>query len=321
MTAGAGAAVAEPGAACPRCGAGLPPKAKFCPACGGALQGPSCGACGAESGAGDVFCTQCGEGLRGVGRGGRRRGARVRGGVRGRGGVHRGEQAQPGGFLRDGRFGLGGGADGTEDRRRLAGAVGWVAAVSLGLALALVLIVRGGGGDDADAPGPVPPSAAGGAALGPTSAVDLSSMTPREAAIRLFNRVMAAVEGGDRAQADLFLPMAIASYDRIGTLTLDDRFHLSLLHAATGDGAAALAVAEAGLMARPAHLLCLAAAAQAAALLGDSAKTTAHWRAFLDAYDEEIRSGLAEYGPPPDGHAPLLPSLRAQAEAHLAASG
>ena len=222
--------------------------------------------------------------------------------------MHRGARSQPGGSLRE----RGGG---TEDGRRLAGAVGWVAAVSLGLALALVLIVRGGGGD-ADAPGPVPPSTAGGAALGPTSAVDLSSMSPREAATRLFNRVMGAVEGGDRAQAELFLPMAIASYDRIGTLTLDDRFHLSLLH-----GAAALAVAEAGLAARPAHLLCLAAAAQAAALLGDSAKTTAHWRAFLDAYDEEIRSGLAEYGPPPDGHAPLLPRLRAEAEAHLSGSG
>ncbi len=300
---------AEPRAACPRCGAGLPTEAKFCPACGGALRGPACGACGAESGAGDVFCTRCGEGLRGVGRGG----GRGRG-VRGRSGGYR-AQAQPGGSLRDGARG-----GGMEDGRRLAGAVGWVAAVSLGLALALVLVVRGGGGD-ADAAGPVPPSAAGGAALGPTSAVDLSSMTPREAAIRLFNRVMAAVEGGDRAQADLFLPMAIASYDRIGTLTLDDRFHLSLLHAAAGDGAAALAVAEAGLAARPAHLLCLAAAAQAAALLGDAAAATAHWRAFLDAYDEEIRSGLPEYGPPPDGHAPLLPSLRAEAEAHLAASG
>ncbi len=280
------------------------------------MRGPACPACGAESGGADQFCTHCGAALPGVRRGVRgRRGRRLaRDGYAAQAASSRGGASSSG----VGRGAAGGG--GTEDGRRLAGAVGWVAAVFLSLALALVLIVRGGGGD-AGAPGPVPSSPAGGAALGPTSAVDLSSMTPREAATRLFNRVMGAVEGGDRGQAELFLPMAIASYDRIGALTLDDRFHLSLLHAAAGDGAAALAVAEAGLAARPTHLLCLAAAAQAAALLGDSAKTATYYRAFLDAYDEETASGLSEYGPPPDGHGPLLPSLRAEAEAHLSGSG
>ena len=96
-------------------------------------------------------------------------------------------------------------------------------------------------------------------ALGPTSTVDLGSMTPRQAADRLFARVMTSLESGDTAQATLFLPMAIASYDRIVALSLDDRFHLSLLHAAAADGASARGRRpEAGLAVRPTHLLCLA---------------------------------------------------------------
>ena len=141
-------------------------------------------------------------------------------------------------------------------------------------------------------------------------------MTPREAATRLFERVMTAVEGDNQAEAATFLPMAIASYDRIAALSLDDRFHLSLLHAAAGDGATALTVAEAGLALRPTHLLCLAAAARAALLVGDDARARAHYRTLAEAYDAEIAAALPEYGP--DKHAALLPVLRAEALVHVA---
>ena len=42
--------------------------------------------------------------------------------------------------------------------------------------------------------------------------VDLSTMTPRDAADRLFNRVMSAEENGDDAQAKQFAPMALQAY-------------------------------------------------------------------------------------------------------------
>ncbi len=146
-------------------------------------------------------------------------------------------------------------------------------------------------------------------------------MTPREAADRLFARVMTTLESGDSAQAELFLPMAIASYDRITALTLDDRFHLSLLHALGGDGAAALAVADAGLAVRPTHLLCLAAAAEAALMLADEAKARAYYQTLVDVYETEIEAGLVEYGPQDaGGHANLLPLLREEARAYLAGS-
>ena len=141
-------------------------------------------------------------------------------------------------------------------------------------------------------------------------------MTPRQAADRLFARVMASLESGDTAQATLFLPMAIASYDRIIALSLDDRFHLSLLHAAAADGASALAVAEAGLAVRPTHLLCLAAAARAALIVGDETRARGHYSTLVDAYAEEVASGLPEYNAE-TGHAVLLPVLLDEAREHL----
>lgn len=196
--------------------------------------------------------------------------------------------------------------------------VPWAAAGILATALLVVLVVRLMPG--ADNSTPAPPSTPSGT-LGPTSAVDLDSMTPRQAATSLFNRVMRSVESGDEAQAQLFLPMAIASYDLIAALTLDDRFHLSLLHAAAGDAASAQAVAEAGLAVRPTHLLCLAAAARAALMADNAARARVHYQTLFDVYEEEIGSGLQEYDPgAEEGHAGLLPLLRQEAKDYLASS-
>lgn len=187
---------------------------------------------------------------------------------------------------------------------------------ALALAVVVLLVVQQTSKSDSPvATPPVPPPGT----LGPTSAVDLTSMTPRDAANALFRRVMTAVEAEDRTEAQLFLPMAIDAYALIIALTLDDRFHLSLLHAIGGDGASALAVADAGLAVRPMHLLCLAAAAEAALLLGDEEMARAHYQTLVDVYDEEIGAGLEEYGPQEaDGHANLLPLFLDQARAYLA---
>ncbi|MCP5115901.1 MAG: hypothetical protein GY953_34165, partial [bacterium] len=68
-----------------------------------------------------------------------------------------------------------------------------------------------------------PASAAGGGA--PT---DISNMTPLEAADRLYNRVMQSVSEGDSVQAQSFLPMAIAAYERARPLSMDGLYHLSM---------------------------------------------------------------------------------------------
>lgn len=196
------------------------------------------------------------------------------------------------------------------------------AGVLLGLVLVVVIVLRvgGGGADGGQGSMSAPAGGAQGSRtpLGPTSTVDLGSMTEREAATLLFNRVMGNVEAGNLAEAAQFLPMALAAYDLIPALSLDDRFHLSLLHAQAGDDAAALAVAEAGLAVRPTHLLCLATAAEAAILLGDEAKARAHYQTLVDVYEEETRAGLVEYGSSEIGHANLLPVLRGEAAEYLA---
>ena len=64
---------------------------------------------------------------------------------------------------------------------------------------------------------------------GGAASIDLSSMTPRQAADRLFNRVMSSVAAGDSAQARTFLPMAIGAYARVQGLDLDGRYHLAVL--------------------------------------------------------------------------------------------
>ncbi len=188
--------------------------------------------------------------------------------------------------------------------------VPWAVAIVLGLALVTTLVLRPrDSGESAPTTGqPV-------TALGPTSAVELT--TPREDATRLFERVMRAIEQGNENEAALFLPMAIASHDRIAALSLDDRFHLSLLHAAAENGVEALAVAEAGLAVRPTHLLCLAAAAEGALLLGDTTRAETHYRTLVESYDAEIAAGLEEYGIGGPGHGNLLPVLREEATAFL----
>lgn len=264
---------------CPQCRHLVSAAANFCSRCGAALRGPPCPACDAPTEAGDRFCNQCGAALR--------------------------VQRAP--FRTSG------------NRVTIA------AGVLVGLLLLVVIVVRLGGGGEGGAAGgqgstPPPAGGAQGPAtpLGPTSAVDLGSMTERQAATLLFNRVMGNVEAGNVAEAARFLPMAIAAYDRIPALSLDDRFHLSLLHAHAGNGASALAVAEAGLAVRPTHLLCLAAAAEAAILLGDEAGARAHYQTYVDVYEEESRAGLVEYGSGEGGHANLLPMLLGEAAEYLA---
>ena len=194
----------------------------------------------------------------------------------------------------------------------------WALSGLLALTLAAVLIApwdRGGRNITMSAP----PGATS-AGLGQAPNVDLGSMTPREAATRLFDRVMRAVGGGDMNTATQFLPMAIAAYDRIEELNLDDRFHLSLLHAAAGDGSQALAIAEVGLQEHPTHLLVLAAAAEATILLGEQDRAIAYYETFLESYDAEMATELFEYGN--EAHqGDLMESLKTEAENYLISVG
>jgi tetratricopeptide (TPR) repeat protein len=193
-----------------------------------------------------------------------------------------------------------------------------VAGLALAALLAVVLVPRMGGGRTEQPAAGSPPfvqapgggGPAAGAPAGNPGAVDLASMTPREAADRLFNRVMTAVSAGDTAQARQFVPMAVMAYQRVDTLDADGRYHLAALQLVAGDYPAARAEADTLLAGNPSHLFGLFTAAQAELGRGNQAAAKALYQRFVRSYDAEVARRLPEY----EEHAQGLPAMKAEAE-------
>lgn len=166
---------------------------------------------------------------------------------------------------------------------------------------------------------PASPAAAapGAPPLGAAPNVDLSSMTPREAAERLFNRVMTAVAAGNEAEARNFAPMAVAAYEMAEPLDVSGTFDLSLLKAVNQDYQGALDTAEAALQQNPDHLFLLSAAGAAAGALGNRERAEGHYRRLLEVFDAQTALAVPEY----TGRPGLLPQMRAEAEAFLSRGG
>jgi hypothetical protein len=266
---------------CTACGATA--SGRFCNQCGAAIAA-TCRQCGAALEKGSRFCGECGTPVPG--------------------GSAPPETAAAGGspvaaLLREPRL-------------------PWVVAGLIGLALIAALVIPrareagGAGAETAQTPSAAPQQAplAGGAGAGGTGTPpDLSQMTPREAADRLFNRVMTAVSQGDTAQAARFLPMAIAAYQQVPELNADGRYHLATLHLVNGGYLAAGGQAQALLAANPNHLFGLFIAARAADGVGDREGAAELYRRFLTAYDTEFAKPLPEYRE----HAQGLPGMRDEA--------
>ncbi|MEX2526321.1 MAG: hypothetical protein WEA09_01670 [Gemmatimonadota bacterium] len=162
---------------------------------------------------------------------------------------------------------------------------------------------------------PRTPAGPQGSGLGAAPNVDLTSMTPREAADRLWNRVMRAAEMQDSTEILNFVPMAVSAYELARPLDADGLFHLSVLLRLGQDMDGALAAAEEVLVNDPTHLLSLAAAAEAAQEAGLREEAAGFWGRFLEAYDVELATGREEY----EVHADLLPRMRGDAQAALEA--
>ena len=136
-------------------------------------------------------------------------------------------------------------------------------------------------------------------------------MTPREAADRLFNRVMTAVSSNDSTEVVSFMPMAIRALELAEPLDTDGKFHLVLLRLTGQFNEEALEGAEEILAEQPNHLLGLAMAGDASLALGDSASASAYYKRWLDAYETETEKDLLEYR----DHGLMFPSMRVTAEA------
>lgn len=120
-------------------------------------------------------------------------------------------------------------------------------------------------------------------------------MTPREAADRLFNRVMTASENGNTAEAMQFAPMALQAYEQVGTLDDDARFHVALIHLALGDVKGARVQVDQMKRSAPNHLLAIMLEHDMAERSGDKAAAARAYKSFLAAFDKEIVMGRPEY--------------------------
>jgi len=276
-------------ATCSVCGTAA--TGNFCSACGAPLASRPCHACGDTPEPGARFCNNCGSPQTAVA-------ASVRTPPGAAPATARPGPSSPGTRPKAQRAGAA--ASAAQPPSRFSQQVGWLVggAFILGLILILALpILR-----REEAPGAVGPAGTG-------TLPDIANMTPREAADRLFDRVMRADAAGDANEAQTFLPMAIAAHDRARPLDLDGLFHLALLHQTGADHAAAMAIAGEILARDPDYLLGLAVAAESSAAVGDSAAALDYHNRFLDAYDAQLALKLEEY----EIHTPTLDAARASA--------
>ena len=254
----------------------------FCPKCGKAATGNFCQHCGAKLGG--RFCNQCGTKVA----------------PNAKFCNQCGDKAGEGGSPRAA-------AVATVRGRNLPWWIAGIAMFGLIIVVGTQMVAPGGPA----APTPVQPAVqTGGGAL-----PDLSSMTPIEAADRLFNRVMTAVAEGDSVQAQQFMPMALGAYERARPLDHDGLFHLSMLLRTAGMLDDALATALEILDRDPDHLLALQAAAEASAELGRDVEAAGYYRHIIDVFTPQMARPLLEYL----DHPGITDNLLSAAEAFLAA--
>ncbi len=253
-------AKSRPSIVCPACSAQA--SGNFCAECGASLSTRACRQCGFTLAAGDSFCSECGASA--ADRSSRRR-----------------PQSDP---------------TPSKSGRSPATFAPWGIGAVVLIAVAVYL---GGKGSDAsgsaaasDAPAaPFAPFANGGG-----NPPDLSSIPPRERASRLYDRIMRYAEQGQRDSLLFFAPMAMASFEMLGTdLDLDARYDYGRVASEAGQLDIAAAQADTILKSAPTHLLGLALKARTAATRGDAATAKKTWAAFVDAKDAELRKNLAEY--------------------------
>lgn len=180
-----------------------------------------------------------------------------------------------------------------------------IAAVGLVAVIAFFSGRGAAGGADSAAgmpPAGMPPGAApfaAGAAGG--AAPDISNMSPRERAGRLYDRIMRYAEQGKRDSVEFFAPMAMASFEMLGSeMDLDARYDFGRVAAESGALDVAAAQADTILMSAPTHLLGLALSASTADRQGNAEVATRAWQQFLASKASELAKNLPEY----QAHAP-----------------
>lgn len=137
--------------------------------------------------------------------------------------------------------------------------------------------------------GAPPPGAAGG------RAPDISSMSPRERADRLFDRVMNLSAQGKADSVGFFASMAMGAYEALAPLDNDLRYDYGRMAEMAGELAVAQAQADTLLRENPDHLLGLILAARVAQARNDSTTAGRLLARVAKAEQTEMAKSLEEY--------------------------
>jgi hypothetical protein len=130
---------------------------------------------------------------------------------------------------------------------------------------------------------------------GAVRAPDISSMTPRERADRLYDRVMRLVEEGKPDSATFFASMAVGAYESLAPLDNDLRYDFGRMADVAGELDLAQAQADTILQDNPNHLLGLALAARVAERRGNVAEQRRLLDRLVAAQSAELARNLDEY--------------------------
>ncbi|HEX6965542.1 MAG TPA: zinc ribbon domain-containing protein [Gemmatimonadaceae bacterium] len=249
---------ATPTIACPNCKAAA--SGRFCASCGAPLEGALCSGCGSSLTPGAKFCHRCGTAV---------------------GAAPTTSAAQHTGF---------------------ASALPWAVA---GIALvALIALVAGQRFNARPAPsaasasaGADAPNALAGTAPGAMGlrAPDISAMSPRERADRLYDRIMTLDAQGKTDSVQFFAQMAVAAYQMLPEQDADSHYDLGRIAEVAGVPSVASAQADTILQKDPTHLLGLILAAQSARAQGNAAQARTYETKFLAALPAEQKKNLPEY--------------------------
>jgi hypothetical protein len=164
------------------------------------------------------------------------------------------------------------------------------------IALGVVVAAAGAIFMTGETPGTMPaPTAPAALSAGSGQPADISTMTPREAADRLFNRVVMASEQGNIEEALQFAPMAIQAYEGVPRLDADAHYHMGLIYEVASDFDNVRNQVAIIKQYAPDHLLGLILEHGVAEKSGDPFGAARVAAAFAAAYDAEIRADRPEY--------------------------
>src|SRR6185312_14960305 len=243
---------------CPSCAA--PATGRFCANCGAPLAGALCGSCRAPLTPGAKFCHRCGS----------EAGASVAP-------KQSAEPVEHGGFN---------------------AALPWaVAGIAL---LALIALVAGQHFGHQPAPAAAAEEASAappddGSGPAPVRGPDISSMSPRERADRLYDRIMRLDSEGKKDSAAFFAQMGISAYMMLPKQDADSRYDMGRIAEVAGAAPVAQAQADTILAQDSTHLLGLILAISTARDLGDSATAQRMQHRLVAAQASELAKNRPEY--------------------------